>query len=85
VPNEFDAEVVGAPGDAPLLANTPALVTSGWTMSSAPRVSQGRNDWRRVSTSPPAIGTGLKRRNSQKIVDSVGPKWFLEPADVVFA
>src|SRR5829696_5761857 len=43
----------------------PTLVTSGWTMSNAPRDSHGRKACRRVSTSPPAIGTWLRRRRWQ--------------------
>ena len=61
----------------------PTLVTSGCTMSKAPRTSQGMKLCRRVSTSPPAIGTGLARRRVAEIVDGVGLEGLLEPADVV--
>ena len=42
----------------------PTLVTSGCTMSKARCCSHGVNDCRRVSTSPPAIGTGDVFRSS---------------------
>ena len=39
--------------------------------------------WRRVSTSPPAIGTGLSAAQIAEVVDGVGPHRLLEPADIV--
>ena len=39
--------------------------------------------WRRVSTSPPAIGTGLSAAQLAEVVDRVGPQRLLEPADIV--
>jgi hypothetical protein len=48
------------PSDSP-----PTLVTSGWTMSRAPRSSQGRKLCRRVSTSPLLINSRAPRRNSR--------------------
>ena len=47
----------------------PTLVTSGCTISNAPRVIQGRKACRRVRTSPPAIGTG-RAPQSHIVVDA---------------
>ena len=52
-------------------------------MSNARCCSQGVNDWRRVSTSPPAIGTGAAFAQQHVIVQVVGRQRLLEPVDVV--
>ena len=61
----------------------PTLVTSGWTMSRAPASIHGPNDWRRVKTSPPEIGTAEAGAKRYVIAQGIWRQRLLEPGHVV--
>ena len=61
----------------------PTLVTSGWTMSKAPRVSQGRKALAPRQHLAARDGHGAGAAEGAEVIDGVGLERLLEPADVV--
>ena len=61
----------------------PTLVTSGCTMSSARASSHGWNACRRVSTSPPEMGTRRVLAQLREVLEGIGDERLLEPMHIV--
>ena len=84
VRNEPHAVLLRHPADAPLLARCRRLSSRPAARCRTRRAcNQGGNACRRVSTSPPAIGSGACRRKLTKSSSASGFERLLEPGHVV--